>query len=164
MAKGPIRPWATSLPRPMSPNSPQWAIGSTKPGRSTGRPLLPPRKRADVNRRRWFQMGECLGSGHDFWPHAALMPRRDATAHPPDVRVPREGWGPFGLSSFVQGTIPEQPVDIFGGPVQPPGRFVAATGAVDEALGGLILCPVGVPRRLRRRPTGPEPQGRSRGA
>jgi hypothetical protein len=59
---GPIRRSATRPPRPTPPNSPQRAIGSTKRKRSADRPLLPPRKRAIVTRRLWFQLDDSRGS------------------------------------------------------------------------------------------------------
>ncbi len=60
-AHGPIPRSATRPPRPMPPNSPQWATGSTKLKRSADRPLLPPRKRAIVTRRLRSQLDEVSG-------------------------------------------------------------------------------------------------------
>lgn len=55
---------STQCVDPMPPNSPLWAIGSTKRRRSANRPLLLQRKQAILTRRLWFQLDERRGSEH----------------------------------------------------------------------------------------------------
>jgi hypothetical protein len=62
LAPGLILRSATKLQRPSPPNSPQWATGSAHLNRCADRPLLPPRKRAIVTHRLWFQVDERRGS------------------------------------------------------------------------------------------------------
>ena len=72
----------------MPPNSPQWAIGSTNRKRSADRPLLPPRKRAILTRRLWFQLDESRGSEHrKYDPTGAI-----ATLDDPGVSFDTGAW------------------------------------------------------------------------